>query len=193
MARINQIQREAPRFEQFIQRDPVHAGRFHRHHIHTTLREPLRQAFQILRETRELPHRRLIRIRTNRHEVAPRPNINPRRIGVCYLQRLRSYTICHFVTPPTSTGNNAALVWVRCLTQSPIRDVRSLGLTSVVYVTHDHAPLRAHTAPGKNRSSPARHLKITMTSVSSGRPAAFPAARWAPLLKYGSDTQKSGY
>jgi hypothetical protein len=156
MPGIDQIDAEAPALQQFIERDPIDAGGFHRHRIYRAGSQPLGQRFQILGEALELANRAFVPVRRYCHKMAGRANVNARRVRVCQLETslASSHRILHHQL------RNAAPVWVRRCTHSLKRDVRCYGLTNVADVTQDQANQRASYAPLGLRSSPTRYSNL---------------------------------
>ena len=86
MPRIDQIHREAARFQQLIHRNPIDPGRFHNHRIDPTARQPITKLHQILSEALELAHRVLASIRRHRNVMALRAHIDSCRIRIHHSQ-----------------------------------------------------------------------------------------------------------
>ena len=87
MPRVDQQHREAARVAQLEQRDPVHAGGFHRDGVDAALGEPVGQALQLSGEAAELAHRLVIAIGRHGHEVAGAADVDAGRVGVGQGQR----------------------------------------------------------------------------------------------------------
>ena len=66
---IDEEHREASCLQNFIERDPIHAGRLHRDGIDVTRREPVGQVDERMREAPELPHRLLGSVWGDRHPM----------------------------------------------------------------------------------------------------------------------------
>ena len=110
---IDEIHVKPTRFENLVERYPVHARRFHCHRIHAAAHQPVRQLLQVFGETFKLPDRFIVTIRRHRHKMACRSDVNSRRIRVCRY------------------------------THSLKRDGCFRSLTNVADVPRDHAHLRA--------------------------------------------------
>ena len=81
MARVDQEDLEATGFEDFIQGDPVDAGRLHRDARHAASREPVGEPMKIGRETPEGTDRFRIALRWNCDEMLGRAAIDPERVN----------------------------------------------------------------------------------------------------------------
>ena len=86
VARVDQEDLEATGFEDFIQGDPVDAGRLHRDARHAASREPVGEPMKIGRETPEGTDRFRIALRWNCDEMLGRAAIDPSDIHVDLLQ-----------------------------------------------------------------------------------------------------------
>jgi hypothetical protein len=82
VAGVDQHDGEAARFQKLEQRDPVHAGRLHRHRVHTTGREPIGQRIEIRRKARKLAYRLLVAVGRDGAEVRGAADIDACSIGV---------------------------------------------------------------------------------------------------------------
>ena len=82
VARIDQQHGEAARFEQLEQRDPIHAGGFHRHGVHPAPVQPVGQGVQVGREAGELAHRFIVPVGRHRHVVRGAADVDAGGIGV---------------------------------------------------------------------------------------------------------------
>ena len=139
---IDQIDREAARFQEFEEGNPIDTGRFHGHRVNAAGDQPVGQPLQVIGETLEFPDRLVVPVRGHRHIVARRTDINPRRIRVGQFQN-RSLAYRHGFLH--DRHRNAAPVRVRRCTHSFKRDDRFHGLTNIADVTQDHANTRAGT------------------------------------------------
>ena len=90
--RVHQHHLKSPLFQHPEQRYPVHPGGFHHHGLHSALRQPLRQAVQVRRVGRELPHRLLRTVLGHRHKVTAGPHVDSRCVQV-YLGQLRRQSL----------------------------------------------------------------------------------------------------
>ena len=81
VARVDQEDLEATGFEDFIQGDPVDAGRLHRDARHAASREPVGEPMKIGRETPEGTDRFRIALRWNCDEMLGRAAIDPERVN----------------------------------------------------------------------------------------------------------------
>ena len=90
VAGVHQQHLEAVRFEQFIQRDPVDACRFHRHRCHLILPQVGHDLVQPLGVRRELANYRrvLVRADADANPVRTGADVDPRRVPVEYRQPL---------------------------------------------------------------------------------------------------------
>ena len=82
MARVDRQHGEAARLEQLEQRDPVHAGGFHRHGIDAAGLEPIGDGVEIDREAGKLVHRLIVAVRRHGHEVRRAADVDASGIGV---------------------------------------------------------------------------------------------------------------
>ena len=82
VARVDEEHLEAARLEELVDRDPIHARRFHRDARHPARGEPVGEPVQIGREGRERAHRGGVAIRRHRDEVLGRPAIDARDIRI---------------------------------------------------------------------------------------------------------------
>lgn len=82
VAGIDQQDGEAARFEQFVQRDPVHAGRFHGDGVDMAGIEPVGQVVQIGGEAGKFAHRLLVSIRRHGHVVRGAADVDSGCVGV---------------------------------------------------------------------------------------------------------------
>src|SRR5215472_5033888 len=80
VAGVDQHYFETALLEDFVERDPVHPGRFHRHGLDSTVGEPIGQPLKVGREGAELAHRFSVAVGRDRHEVAILSAIDPNRI-----------------------------------------------------------------------------------------------------------------
>ena len=86
VARVHKEHVEPARLEDFVERDPVHAGGLHRHRRDATGHQPVGQAMQIGREGRERPHRRQVALRRHGDVMGFGAAINTRGVGIDPLQ-----------------------------------------------------------------------------------------------------------
>jgi hypothetical protein len=82
LARVGQDDRQATILQDLVDRDPIHAGRFHRHGLDSRRHEPVGHAFDIGREALERLHRRVAQFGWNGGDLYSRPNVNAGRIRV---------------------------------------------------------------------------------------------------------------
>jgi hypothetical protein len=87
IAGVDQHYFEAALLEDFVERDPEDAGRFHRHGLNAAVSEPVGQPLKFGREAAELAHRLGVAIRWDRYEVAILPAIDPRRVRLDALEQ----------------------------------------------------------------------------------------------------------
>jgi len=69
VARVNQHHLKTTRFKDFVERNPVDSGRFHRHGLDAALDKPVGQALKLCGERAELTYRFRVAFDWNRHEV----------------------------------------------------------------------------------------------------------------------------
>jgi hypothetical protein len=69
VARVNQHYLEAALFKDFVERNPVDPGRFHRHGLDSALGQPVGQANKLCGEGAKLAYRFGVALDWNRHEV----------------------------------------------------------------------------------------------------------------------------
>ena len=79
---IDQKHREAARFQQLEQRDPVHAGGLHRDRVHAAGVKPIGDGVEVHREAGELAHRLVVALRRNGHEVRRATDVDTGGVGV---------------------------------------------------------------------------------------------------------------
>src|SRR3954451_3188078 len=82
MPRIDQIGRNAMLLQQFVDRNPIDAGRFERHGINPTGKQPGNQCLEILGKGRECPHGLGIAIRWDSDDDFVRSNVDTGGIGM---------------------------------------------------------------------------------------------------------------
>ena len=82
MSGIDREHREAARFEQLEQGDPVHAGGLHRHGVHGAGLKPIGDGVEVHREAGELAHRLVVALGRHGHEVGRAADVDARGIGV---------------------------------------------------------------------------------------------------------------
>ena len=86
IARIHQDHMKAPRFQNFERRDPVDAGRFHRHARHAARVKPIGKVVQVLGECPTSPDRHVTGVGVYCGHVHGRSDIDRRCRGVDHLQ-----------------------------------------------------------------------------------------------------------
>src|SRR5438128_4626974 len=97
MLSIDQMDINAPRFQDLKQRYPVHAGRFHSHRVHSALLQPVRQGVQILRKGRKRSHRFGVPIGGYGNKDFRRSNINTAGVWSHYGQTSLQFSMLSFV------------------------------------------------------------------------------------------------
>ena len=83
---IDQINLEAPLFENFIERDPIDAGRFHRYGGDAALLQPISNGLQVDRKRSKLPYRHRVPPFRYGHQVSIRANVDTGSVDVDVLQ-----------------------------------------------------------------------------------------------------------
>jgi len=73
---VGQKDLKATRLQDLKQRNPIHPGRFHRHGLNATRRQPLGQGLQISGEGVKASHRLLVPIRRDRDVAFGRPDVD---------------------------------------------------------------------------------------------------------------------
>ena len=77
IARVNQDHLEAAFFEDFVERNPIYPGRFHRHGPDSALGKPVGQANKLGGECAELAYWFGVALERDRHEVTSLAAVNP--------------------------------------------------------------------------------------------------------------------
>jgi len=73
---VDQKDLKATRLQDWKQRNPIPPGRFHRHGLNATRRQPLGQGLRICGEGVRASHRLLVPIRRDRDVVFGRPDVD---------------------------------------------------------------------------------------------------------------------
>ena len=87
MPRVDQEHGEAARLQQLEQRDPVHAGGFHRYGIHAAGLQPFGDGVEVDREAGELAHRLVVAVGRHGYEVRCAADVDAGGVGVSDRQR----------------------------------------------------------------------------------------------------------
>lgn len=87
LARIHQAHLQAPLFQHFKQRNPVHPRGLHGHALHLALLQPIRNGIEVCGEHAELAHALGTAFGRHRHPMTRRPHIYRRRIRIIGCQR----------------------------------------------------------------------------------------------------------
>jgi len=80
--RIGQHHAQTPRFEQFKERNPIHAGRLHRHRGDSTVLQPVGQSVEIHRAGAKTAHGLRISVGWHRYPMLLRTDIYASRVPV---------------------------------------------------------------------------------------------------------------
>jgi hypothetical protein len=82
LSRFHQLDLEALRFQQLVQRDPVDAGRFHGDCFHAAFLQPRDDLVKIGGVGTELPDRVGIAVRWDADHMHVGMNVDPSRVGI---------------------------------------------------------------------------------------------------------------
>ena len=113
IARVDEEHRKTKRVEEFKDRDPIDAGRFHNDRVNTALYKPVYQPMQINREGTEAAYRFRRAICIHRSHVHGSPDVNRGRVRMDHRHRATN-PVCRFVAahanPPIRGKGWAALL-----------------------------------------------------------------------------------
>ena len=89
MPRVHEMDHQAARFEDFVDRNPEDAGRFQRHARDAACHEPIGEALQVRGEGAKRLHRLVVTIRRHRDHMRGGPAVNAGRIRIHALEHRR--------------------------------------------------------------------------------------------------------